>query len=701
MNRNVWLGTGRFIEGVAEKQAIHENLSVWQNLLAGYVLLQLCSALLTVTGLHVNAAGFLEGGRDMVKILVFIPHLDMKERFEKVVSRLDLSDNMDIELVHVFGTPQSLADNREADIIVARGMTYDYLHTVFPDKHMIRIQLTSFDIFDALVRARDDFHPKRMALCIHNQEIHAHSLKSLEELCRADIDLYDVWDEDSSKKAIEKGLKRGTEVFIGAGTICGLCDEKGVARVHIETKNAAIDAAIRSAVSVARTMNIERMKSSILYTILNKNEDAIIAVNEEGKVLAVNNQTYRTFQVSTTERVVGYPMERISPRLNWRQAALKGSSNTSELMEIRGKKYYVEYHPIIDDSTGAGTLIVTKSAEQIQETEIKLRQSLSEKGLTAKYTFDDIIGASQAIHDNIRMARRYSRVDSNVLIIGETGTGKELFAHSIHQESSRRDEPFVALNCAALPENLLESELFGYEPGAFSGASKNGKIGLFELAHRGTIFLDEIGEVPIALQAKLLRVLQEREIRRIGSDRVTPVNVRVISATNINIEKQIEEGNFRSDLYYRLNLLDIVIPPLRERKEDVQDLVDYYLTRFACDMGRRIPRVSKEAARMLREYDWPGNVRELRNICERLIVLTETEEIREEDLFCLKIFKDYQRRGKQKSEKKESYDDIYEQLQPRRKKQDIAKELGVSRTTLWRMAKRQEKLNRSENRGVE
>ena len=283
-----------------------------------------------------------------------------------------------------------------------------------------------------------------------------------------------------------------------------------------------------------------------------------------------------------------------------------------------------------------------------------------------------------------------------MLIMGETGTGKELFAHSIHQESSRRNEPFVALNCAALPDNLLESELFGYEPGAFSGASKNGKIGLFELAHRGTIFLDEIGEVSINLQAKLLRALQEREIRRLGSDRVKTVDVRVISATNINIEKQIEEGKFRSDLYYRLNLLDIVIPPLRERKEDVQDLVDFYLTRFACDMGRRIPRVSKGAAKILRDYDWPGNVRELRNICEKLIVLTDTPEINEEDLYHLKIFKNYQTRQRRKSDKREMVDDIYEQLQPRRKKQDIAKELGVSRTTLWRMAKRQEKLNNME-----
>lgn len=630
----------------------------------------------------------------MVKILVFIPTMNMKEDFEQIVSQIEIPENVNLKLLHIFGTPDSLADNKEGDIIVARGMTYEYLHTVFPDKHMIQIPVTGFDIFDALVRARDQFHPKKIALCIHNKEAED-SLGSLSEFCNAEIEYYDVWDEKSAEEVVDRGVQSGVDVFVGAGTVCGICDKKKLNRIHIELTPDAVHTAICSAINVAVSINLERMKGSLMYTILNNYEDAIVAVNQDGKVLAINNQAYRTFQISAAEKIIGQPVDKVYRRFNWKQAE-QGGGKRSELMEIRGKKYYVEYSPITDDSAGSGTIIVTKSTEQIQETESKIRQGLSEQGLTAKYTFEDIIGSSPAILDNIKMAKRYSRVDSNVLIMGETGTGKELFAHSIHQESSRRNEPFVALNCAALPENLLESELFGYEPGAFSGASKTGKIGLFELAHRGTIFLDEIGEVPISLQAKLLRVLQEREIRRVGSDRVKTIDVRVISATNINIEKQIEEGKFRSDLYYRLNLLDIVIPPLRERKEDVHDLVDFYLTRFACEMGRRIPRVSKGAAKILKDYDWPGNVRELRNICEKLIVLTDTPEIDEEDLYHLKIFKNYQTRQKKKTDKKEMVDDIYEQLQPRRKKQDIAKELGVSRTTLWRMAKRQEKLNNME-----
>ena len=180
-----------------------------------------------------------------------------------------------------------------------------------------------------------------------------------------------------------------------------------------------------------------------------------------------------------------------------------------------GRNFFIQYTPILVDTENSGLVIIVKNSEEILKEETKIRYSLREKGLTAKYSFSNIIGKSDIIKENIKMANKYSKVDSNVLIIGETGTGKELFAHSIHQASNRSNEPFVAINCAALPESLLESELFGYEAGSFSGASKNGKMGLFELAHKGTIFLDEIGEIPMALQAKLLRVLQEHEIRRI------------------------------------------------------------------------------------------------------------------------------------------------------------------------------------------
>lgn len=623
----------------------------------------------------------------MVKIRVFIPHLELKEIFENVVDELLSYDNVQIETTYIFGTPDVLSQNWDADILVARGMTHDVLRDMFPDKHVVQIQLSSFDIFDALVQCRK-LQAKKIALCLHNVEIH--NLDSLQELCGASIRMYDVADEQSAEAAVCEAASEGADTFVGAGTMCGICDRRGLRRVHIHTKHDAVVAAMQEALNAAKTINLERTRSEIINIMLNHNEDGIIAIDDKGRILAINNQAYRVFQLSTVGELIGQPLSSVGASGEWKQL-LENGSGKDRIICLHDKKYYVQYKPLSEMEAGAGALIFIKNTDRIIEEESRIRRGLSEKGLTAKYTFEDILGQSAAIRENIRMAERYSGVNSNVLIIGETGTGKELFAHSIHQASKRSHQPFVALNCAALPENLLESELFGYEAGAFSGASKGGKTGLFELAHKGTIFLDEIGEIPITLQAKLLRVLQEKEIRRIGSTNVHPVDVRVISATNINMEEKIKEGKFRSDLYYRLNLLDISIPPLRERKEDIQELVDHYLTRFACEMGKSIPTVTKDAARILKEHSWPGNVRELRNICERLTVLNDTSIIDEELLCRLKIFR--KEEAFSVGETADSGEDsVYDRLKPRKKKKDLAEELGVSRTTLWRMAKRQKEL---------
>jgi propionate catabolism operon transcriptional regulator len=623
----------------------------------------------------------------VVKIRVFIPHLELKEIFENVVDELPSYDNVQIETTYIFGTPDVLSQNWDADILVARGMTHDVLRDMFPDKHVVQIQLSSFDIFDALVQCRK-LQAKKIALCLHNVEIH--NLDSLQELCGASIRMYDVADEQSAEAAVCEAASEGADTFVGAGTMCGICDRRGLRRVHIHTKHDAVVAAMQEALNAAKTINLERTRSEIINIMLNHNEDGIIAIDDKGRILAINNQAYRVFQLSTVGELIGQPLSSVGASGEWKQL-LENGSGKDRIICLHDKKYYVQYKPLSEMEAGAGALIFIKNTDRIIEEESRIRRGLSEKGLTAKYTFEDILGQSAAIRENIRMAERYSGVNSNVLIIGETGTGKELFAHSIHQASKRSHQPFVALNCAALPENLLESELFGYEAGAFSGASKGGKTGLFELAHKGTIFLDEIGEIPITLQAKLLRVLQEKEIRRIGSTSVHPVDVRVISATNINMEEKIKEGQFRSDLYYRLNLLDISIPPLRERKEDIQELVDHYLTRFACEMGKSIPTVTKDAARILKEHSWPGNVRELRNICERLTVLNDTSIIDEELLCRLKIFR--KEEAFSVGETADSREDsVYDRLKPRKKKKDLAEELGVSRTTLWRMAKRQKEL---------
>lgn len=273
-------------------------------------------------------------------------------------------------------------------------------------------------------------------------------------------------------------------------------------------------------------------------------------------------------------------------------------------------------------------IIIEKALEKARlvSENVQLKKQLREK-----YEFASIIGSSPAMQAVFSRMNKIIKTDSTVLILGESGTGKELVAKAIHFNGSRKDKPFIAVNCAAIPENLLESELFGHVKGAFTGAVKD-KIGKFEAAHQGTIFLDEIGVMPLPLQAKLLRVLQEQEVERVGASRTIKLDVRVVSATNNNIEEDVKRGNFREDLYYRLNVIPVNLPPLRERTEDILPLVKHFIAKNCRDMKRPLMSIEKEALEALEVYRWPGNVRELENVMERTVALSEGNSITFADL---------------------------------------------------------------------
>jgi transcriptional regulator with PAS, ATPase and Fis domain len=245
----------------------------------------------------------------------------------------------------------------------------------------------------------------------------------------------------------------------------------------------------------------------------------------------------------------------------------------------------------------------------------------------ANYDWDNIIGNGLKMSQVKFMGKKAAQTDSTVLIVGESGTGKELFAHAIHNESKRNYNPFVKLNCAAIPSDLLESELFGYEEGAFTGAKKGGKVGKFELANGGSIFLDEIGDMPLNMQAKLLRVLQEREIERVGGTKTISIDVRVIAATNKNLMELVKKGEFREDLFYRLNIMFIELPNLRDRMEDLAELVNMLLIKLSSKIGKHVTKVSDSALEVLKNFQWPGNVRELENTLERAINIAEGDII--------------------------------------------------------------------------
>ena len=631
----------------------------------------------------------------MVNVIVFVPSPDQLRYVEGLVHDMQ-TDEVHIDVVHRFGNPEILDHLDSYDVVLARGITYRMVCAQYPDKHVTHLAFDGIDILEALLKCRESFHPKKIGICLKRDELKP-ILPGLCELTHADISLYEVVDERSAYDAVDACQRDKVDAVVSGGTVSDICRKRGIPCTYIDIRPATLERAMEEVLNAARTINTERTKTNIIRIILDSNDDAVLAVDEAGRILEANGRAYQLYQLAFLQNWQGSPVREVNPQLTFigsREVPCRDGEET--IINLGGQKYYVKYKLISGEASGIGTLITTSSASKILQEERQLRKSLVRKSSAVKYTFRDIIAVNAEMRKKVDIAKKFSQAQSNVLITGETGTGKELFAHSIHAASGRMNQPFVAINCATLPETLLESELFGYEPGSFSGASREGKVGLFELAHQGTIFLDEIGEIPVALQAKLLRVLQEKEIRRIGSTTVIPVDVRVIAATNVNIQEQIAQGRFRSDLLYRLNALEIYIPPLRERPDDVIPLMEGQFRIIASAMGKRVPQLSAEAQNILRRYAWPGNVRELRNICERLVVLNDAADVTAETLNELHVlFSDAVQPAAPAVSAAVTYQDTPLVLPTVKKKKDLAKELGVSRTTLWRMTKRQEAAGRS------
>lgn len=369
----------------------------------------------------------------------------------------------------------------------------------------------------------------------------------------------------------------------------------------------------------------------MLEAIIYSSEEAISVVDENGNGILIN-PAYTRLTGLTEEDVIGKPatadiaegesmhMQVLKTRRPVRGARMKvGPKNRDVIVNVA---------PIIVDGVLKGSVGVIHDVSEIQRLTAELNRARQIiRTLEAKYSFADIVGESEEMKVAIEQAKLAAKTPATILLRGESGTGKELFAHAIHNASDRKYNKFIRVNCAAIPETLLESELFGYEEGAFSGARRGGKRGLFEEANNGSIFLDEIGELSASTQAKLLRVLQEREIVRVGGTKPIPINVRVIAATNVNLEKAIAEGAFREDLYYRLNRMPIYIPPLRARKEDIPALCRHLIQKLNQDYGRNVEGVTDEAMAKLLAYDWPGNVRELENVLGRAMIFMKFHEV--------------------------------------------------------------------------
>ena len=375
----------------------------------------------------------------------------------------------------------------------------------------------------------------------------------------------------------------------------------------------------------------------LLKTLMETTDDPIVYVNNGGYIELLS-KPYAEFLGIEVEEAVGKHITQVIENTRMHIVVKTGIAEFEDVQEINGKKMIATRIPVSLNGKVVGAVgkVLFRDIDELKvlynkvsriEKELTLYKNEFKASNKAKYNLNNIIGNSKSIDELKKFTKKIGQSNSNVLILGESGTGKELFAHSIHQNSKRVNSPFIKVNCGAIPYELLESELFGYEEGSFTGAKKGGKIGKFKAADGGTIFLDEIGDLPMNMQVKLLRVIQDKEIEKIGSNNSEEIDVRIIAATNKNLEKMVKEEMFRLDLYYRLNVVNIKIPPLNKRIEDIEVLSQYLIEKISKRENVKVDGVSNEALELLKRYNWPGNVRELENILERAINFLDKETI--------------------------------------------------------------------------
>ncbi|RQU34113.1 propionate catabolism operon regulatory protein PrpR [Burkholderia cenocepacia] len=513
------------------------------------------------------------------------------------------------------------------DVIVAAGSNGGFLKTR-AQVPVVVVSPTGFDVMQALARARRD--ATRIALVSAGET--PPEVRRFVAAYGLDVQFASYQSAQEAEACVHDLRDRGIETIVGPGLVTDLAASVGMGAVFLYS-HASVRKAVETALEVAYATHAEAFRRQRLDTLLQHLRDGVVALDAHGRVEAINERLASAFGVEPAA-AVGRALVDLRPELR----TLRGEDGDA-LATVRGVRYVVHRGPLVDRGVTSGSVLTFQESRAVERLDRALRSQPTTQQFAARYAIDDVVGASAPMTRVRDLVRRYAKSDATVLVLGESGTGKEMIAQSLHALSARRSYPFVAVNCGAFPEALLESELFGYEEGAFTGARRGGKTGLFEAAHRGTLFLDEIGEMPPSLQSRLLRVLQEREVIRLGSTEPIRIDVRVIAATHRPLLAAVEAGTFRADLYYRLNILNIGLPPLRERAADIPALAATLLVQAARREPRLADRVrdADDALRVLAatqatlaRYRWPGNVRELQNVVERIAVEL-AEEVDEND----------------------------------------------------------------------
>ena len=622
------------------------------------------------------------------RILFVAPFAGLAKLAEEVVAERFADSSHFIKVVKgdlqecIAIVKQAVEDGVE--VIVSRGGTASLIkkNVNIPTVH---IQVTVMDVLRALRQSAE--YPEKIGIAGFENVIYGcEDLATLLGITFVEIALKN---EDEAPEKIAAAVENGVELIVGDAISTKLAARIGVQGALIQSGKEAIYKAINEAALIAHIRREEQEKSELLGTVIDTSAEGIIATDTNDRITIFNPMAEKIFQVSHLE-AIGNQLQTVIP-----QFSLAGNDDSSEKMadvqRIGDKTLTIKYNQIKVKGEIIGSIYNFQNVSQLQQLEQNVRKKLHAKGLVARIKMADIVGLSPACNALKRKATKYALTQSTILITGESGTGKEMLVQSIHNVSTRADGPFVAVNCAALPENLLESELFGYAEGAFTGAKKGGRQGLFELAHGGTLFLDEIGEMPLSLQSRLLRVLQEKAVMHLGGDTVIPVDVRIVAATNQNLAKLIEEKNFRQDLYYRLNILRIHMPTLRERIEDIPLLAKEMIKKMKHINGK-VTGVHLDAREYLKQRSWPGNIRQLANTVERAMLLSSGPIISKQDMI-----EAYDEEGesvgegsREKGEMKDSLALVEHEILLRVLREEeynynrAATRLGIHRTTLWR-----------------
>jgi PAS domain S-box-containing protein len=621
----------------------------------------------------------------MHPVLIIAPHTTVLETAEQMVKNNEkfqveyglLEDAIPIGLA---------AESRGTQVIISRGGTTRLLERSELTIPVVDITLSPFNMLNAIHKAQT--FGRRITVMGSIRIIRG--VEKLGRVLDADIEIHEIYNRNEAEVYVRNRMrsKNPIQVLLGGAVAESLAHKYGLPTVFLVTSHDDIERALEEAYRLLEVRRIEAQKTEQFKAILDNINHGVIAVDKEGTITIFNRAAGKITGVTQIE-AEGHRLSEVLPSDITGEVIQSGRSQLGHLTRIGRTMVLSNKVPVKVGGEIMGAVETLEDVTKIREYENIIRVKLAEKGHVTHFTFNDIIGDSSAIKETVLLARKFAEVDSIILVEGESGTGKEVFAQAIHSASNRSNGPFVAVNCGAIPDSLIESEMFGYHPGAFSGARREGKDGLFTQAHTGTIFLDEISETSQSFQTTLLRVIQEMEVRPLGSDKVIPIDIRIIAATNRRLKHEVDHGNFRRDLYYRLNILRLNIPPLRFRKKDIPHLVRHFISYNTTKLCKDVS-ISQNAMSALKRYDWLGNIRELQNVIERLCVTCDLK-IDDElvasamDECFLEDFEDTKRMD---CVRKNHILEVLRQCGNNKKK--AAEKLGISRTTLWRELKSRE-----------